>query len=73
MMRHSTWDLRTARNPYVAPVADTPAPDPKPDAESAANSPMHIEGVVGNSPAILKVCRAIERVAPTDVSVVLDR
>ena len=33
--------------------------------------PRHIPGVVGDSPATLKLARTIERVAPADISVVL--
>jgi two-component system NtrC family response regulator len=39
-------------------------------AVSVANEPT-LPGVIGTSPAIAKVCRAIARVAPADVSVVL--
>jgi two-component system, NtrC family, response regulator len=39
--------------------------------EPAASDADPMDGVLGNSPAIVKVCRAIERVAPADVSVVL--
>jgi two-component system NtrC family response regulator len=40
-------------------------------AESAVHSGIFLAGVIGNSPALRKICRAIERVAPAEVSVVL--
>lgn len=41
------------------------------ETSSAAADEAVLPGVVGSSPAIVRVCRAIARVAPADVSVVL--
>ena len=65
MERYASWGLATVE---AIQLPSTPAVV---TADYRASSRGCAGMFVGNSPAILKVCRAIERVAPANVSVVL--
>ena len=65
MERYASWGLATVE---AIQLPSTPAVV---TADYRASSRGCAGIFVGNSPAILKVCRAIERVAPANVSVVL--
>ena len=71
MIRHAPWGLVAANAPRPnAGHGITGVERPELHGSTTlAQAPM--EGVIGGSPALLKVRRAIQRVAPADVSVVL--